>query len=540
MTLPSSPHHPPKKWYQSAVFYQVIVRTYQDGNGDGIGDFIGLTNRLDYIKSLGVDAIWINPFYPSPGRDDGYDVSDFCDVHPDFGTIEDFERFVKEAHLREIYVVIDLVLNHTSDQHEWFKRACKNPHTAEGQFYVWNKDDLKYPGVRVIFDNFETSNWQYNQQAEMYYWHRFFREQPDLNYESPDVHEAMLGVAKFWIDRGVDGFRLDSVCYLYEAEGTECAHLPETHQFLKKLRTYNDTFNRDIMLLAEVTLTSKELIDYLGDGDECHMVYDFQLMRYIYISIERQNIKGIVDSVLRDMQIPNNCQWMTLLRCHDDLSLSRISDEDRQFLFDRLAPQPNMRIKSTGVRRRLAPMCDGNIEKYKAFINLLLFLPGSPVIYYGDEIGMGENLELQDRYPVRTAMQWDDSLHGGFSKKKGLPVLNRSIEKGDFAYPKVNVSKQENDQHSLLNWFKRQVEFRKKFIEIFSDKMIHFIKTSDEGVLAFERQHPTTSQHIIMVQNLRDTKVSVQIPELIGVTSNQKDANFDLEPYENLWYIFEE
>ncbi|MGC9341568.1 MAG: maltose alpha-D-glucosyltransferase, partial [Bacteroidales bacterium] len=394
-----------KSWYKDAIIYQAHVRSFVDSNGDGIGDFKGLITKLDYLKSLGVTAIWLLPFYKSPLRDGGYDISDFTSIHEDYGTMADFKKFIQAAHNLDLKVITELVLNHTSSEHKWFERAKRaKPGSSYRNFYVWNDDTEKYKDARIIFQDFEISNWSYDPEAQSYYWHRFYSHQPDLNFDNPAVHKAIFKVLDFWFKLGIDGLRLDAVPYLYEREGTNCENLPETHEYLKKLRKYIDDNYEDKMLLAEANQWPDDASEYFGDGDECHMSFHFPLMPRLYMAQRMEDRFPIIDILDQTPEIPDNCQWAIFLRNHDELTLEMVSDEERDYMYKSFAKNPKQRI-NLGIRRRLAPLLE-NDRKSIELMNILLFsMPGTPIVYYGDEIGMGDNYYLGDRDGVRTPMQ---------------------------------------------------------------------------------------------------------------------------------------
>ena len=402
-------------WYKDAIFYEVYVRGFYDSSSDGNGDLRGLTEKLDYIRDLGVDCVWLMPIYPSPLKDDGYDIADFYGIHPTVGNVEDFQALTTAAHERGIRVIADLVLNHTSDQHPWFQAARKDPNSPYRDYYVWSDTDQKYQGVRIIFKDTEQSNWSWDPVARKYFWHRFYSHQPDLNYDSPAVQEEILKVAAFWLDRGIDGFRVDAVPYLFEREGTSCENLPETHLFLKKLRRFVDEHYPGTLLLAEANQWPEDLLPYFGSGDEFHMAFNFPLMPRMFMAIRREQSWPIIEIMDRLPGIPSGCQWATFLRNHDELTLEMVTDEERDYMNREYAKDPRMRI-NLGIRRRLAPLIDGDRAQGELLHSLLFTLPGSPVLYYGDEIGMGDNVYLGDRNGVRTPMQWNGDRNAGFSR----------------------------------------------------------------------------------------------------------------------------
>src|SRR5688572_862776 len=399
-------------WYQDAVFYQISARAFKDGNGDGHGDLHGLIEKLDYLQTLGVDCIWIMPIYPSPLKDDGYDIADYYAVDKAFGSLDDLKELIKAAHSRNIRIVMDLVLNHTSDQHAWFQSARADRNSRFRDYYVWSDTNEKYAGVKIVFADTEPSNWSWDEAAGQYFWHRFYASQPDLNYDNPAVQREMLNVMKFWLDMGVDGFRVDAVPYLFEREGTSCESLPETHAFLKEMRRFIDENYQDRILLCEANQWPAQLRDYFGDGDEFHMAFHFPLMPRVYLAIHQEKAEPIRLALEQTPPIPDNCQWCTFLRNHDELSLEMVTEEERRSMWHEYAPEPRMRFNQ-GIRRRLAPLLKNDRRRIELVNSLLFTLPGSPIIYYGDEIGMGEDLTLDDRNGVRTPMQWDNSRNAG-------------------------------------------------------------------------------------------------------------------------------
>ena len=478
------------EWFKRAVFYEVLVRAFKDSNGDGTGDLPGLTERLDYLKWLGVDCLWLPPFYASPLRDGGYDISDYRAVHPDFGTVEDFVTLLDEAHQRGIRVITDMVLNHTSDAHPWFQQSRTDPDGPYGDFYVWRDDDSGYPDARVIFVDTENSNWTYDPVRGQFYWHRFFTHQPDLNYENPAVREAMLDVLRFWLDLGIDGFRLDAVPYLFEEEGTNCENLPRTHEFLKRCRRMIDEEYHDRVLLAEANMWPDDVVDYFGEpaagGDECHMAFHFPLMPRIFMAVRRESRFPISETLAQTPKIPDGCQWGIFLRNHDELTLEMVTDEERDYMYAEYATDPRMKA-NIGIRRRLAPLLENDRNQQELFTALLLSLPGSPVLYYGDEIGMGDNIWLGDRDAVRTPMQWTPDRNAGFSAcdpgRIYLPVIMDPV----YGYQAINVEAQSNSGSSLLNWTRRMIEVRKQHYAFAEGEYID-LGGSNPSVLAYKRR----------------------------------------------------
>ena len=449
-------------WYKNAIIYEVHVRAFADSNADGIGDFRGLTQHLDYLHDLGVTAIWVLPFYPSPLKDDGYDIADYYSINPIYGTLNDFKTFLREAHHRGLRVITELVINHTSDQHPWFQRSRRaKPGSPWRDFYVWNDTPDKYKDARIIFRDFEPSNWSLDPVAQRYYWHRFYSHQPDLNFDHPEVHKEVQDVLDFWLDMGVDGVRLDAIPYLYEREGTSCENLPETHEFLKALRRHVDDNFPNRMLLAEANQWPEDAVSYFGaaSGDECHMAFHFPLMPRLFMAVRMEDRIPIVDIVEQTPAIPETSQWALFLRNHDELTLEMVTDEERDYMYRVYANDAKARI-NLGIRRRLAPLL-GNDRKKIELLNLLLFsLPGTPVLYYGDEIGMGENIFLGDRNGVRTPMQWSSDKNAGFSRATPQALYLPVILDPEYHYETVNVEAQQRNPHSLLWWIKRAIHLR--------------------------------------------------------------------------------
>ena len=407
-------------WFKHAVFYEIHVRGFFDGNADGMGDLRGVTDKLDYLEWLGIDCIWLLPMYPSPLGDGGYDIADFYDIHPDYGTVEDFRAFVDAAHQRQIRVIADLVMNHTSSDHPWFQEARSSPDSPKRDWYVWSDTDDGYPDARVIFVDTEPSNWTWDPLAGQYYWHRFFSHQPDLNYENPEVQDEMLRVLRFWLDLGIDGFRLDAVPYLYEDEGTNCENLPRTHDYLKRVREEVDASYPDRVLLAEANQWPEDVVEYFGEGDECHMAFQFPIMPRMFMSLRREDATPMYEILERTPSLPDNCQWGLFLRNHDELTLEMVTDDERDYMYAEYAKDPRMKL-NLGIRRRLAPLLDNGRDEIELMHAILFSLPGSPVLYYGDEIGMGDNVFLGDRDGVRTPMHWTGDRNGGFSTASICP-----------------------------------------------------------------------------------------------------------------------
>ncbi|HEV7867485.1 MAG TPA: maltose alpha-D-glucosyltransferase, partial [Chthoniobacteraceae bacterium] len=495
-------------WFKDAVIYQVHVKTFQDSDGDGLGDFRGLIDRLDYFTDLGVSALWLLPFYPSPLRDDGYDIADYFSVNPSYGTIDDFRQFLDAAHERGLRVVTEVVLNHTSDQNAWFQRARRAPvGSPERDFYVWSDDPKKYADARIIFKDFEPSNWTYDGVAKSYFWHRFFSHQPDLNFDNPRVHEACFEVLDFWLGMGVDGLRLDAIPYLYEREGTNCENLPETHAFLQKVRAHVDSKFEDKMLLAEANQWPEDAAAYFGGGAECHMNFHFPLMPRMFMAIQMEDRFPIIDILDQTPAIPENCQWAIFLRNHDELTLEMVTDEERDYMYRVYAHDPRARI-NLGIRRRLAPLMGNNRRKIELINSLLFSLPGTPIIYYGDEIGMGDNFYLGDRNGVRTPMQWSPDRNAGFSKANPQQLFLPTIIDPEYHFESVNVENQQRNLSSLFWWMRRLLNVRREY-RAFAHGTIEFLSAENAKVLAYVRKHG--DEVILIIANLSRF---VQVTEL--------------------------
>jgi len=502
-------------WFKDAVIYEVHIRSFCDSNGDGIGDFRGLLQKLPYLRDLGVTAVWVLPFYPSPLRDDGYDIADYRGIHPDYGTLRDFQDFLRGAHALGMRVITELVLNHTSDQHPWFQKARRaKPGSPWRDFYVWSDTPDKYADARIIFKDFETSNWSRDPIDKSYYWHSFYSHQPDLNYDNPRVHEAMLRVLDFWLGMGVDGLRLDAVPYLYEREGTNCENLPETYEFLKKLRSYVDAKYQDRMLLAEANQWPEDAASYFGGGSACHMAFHFPLMPRMFMALQMEDSFPISNILQQTPVIPLECQWALFLRNHDELTLEIVTDEERDYLYRIYARDPRARI-NLGIRRRLAPLM-GNDRRKIELMNVLLFcLPGTPIIYYGDEIGMGDNYYLGDRNGVRTPMQWSPDRNAGFSPTNPQKLYLPVIIDPEYHFEALNVENQAKNPSSLLWWMKRMIDLRKRF-KAFGWGSLEFIPLENPKVLAMIRKYE--EQTILVLINLSRTAQFLQInhPRFIG------------------------
>lgn len=534
-----------KPWYMNAFFYEVHIRAFCDSNNDGKGDIPGLISKLDYIKALGINCIWVLPMYPSPLKDDGYDIADYYGVHPDYGTIEDFKNLIKEAHQRSLRVIADLVLNHTSDQHPWFQKSRSDPNSKYRDYYVWSETDDKYNDARIIFLDTEASNWTYDEKAGMYFWHRFYSSQPDLNYDNPEVRKEMLKVMDFWLDMGIDGFRADAVPYLIEREGTNCENLPETHQVLKEFRAHLDENYEGKILLAEANQWPEDVRPYFGDGDEFHMGFHFPVMPRIYMALKKSDSAPIHWIMSRTPEIPENTQWCTFLRNHDELTLEMVTEEERQWMWAEYAPLPRMRL-NLGIRRRLAPLLDNDPRKILLANALLYSLPGAPIIYYGDEIGMGDNIWLPDRNGVRTPMQWDDSLNSGFSKADPEKLYAPVIDSGEYAYQTVNVARAKAEPESVMKKMQSLIAVRKSQ-PTFAMGSFQFLAQDQTQCLVLLRSHQ--HDHILCIHNLSNKKQILELDlseftgrKLFDLINNSDFENihevqmrFSINPYGFYW-----
>jgi len=494
-------------WYKDAIIYQVHVRAFYDSSGDGNGDFRGLAQRLDYLQDLGVNAIWLMPFFPSPLRDDGYDISDYRSVNPTYGTLDDFKAFLDAAHQRSIRVIIEMVLNHTSDQHPWFQESRSSRENPRRDWYVWSDTDTQYKGTRIIFLDTELSNWAWDPVSKQYYWHRFFSHQPDLNYDNPQVREEMWDVMRFWLNMGVDGFRLDAVPYLVEREGTNCENLPETHGVLKDLRARLDKEFPGRMLLAEANQWPADLLPYFGNGDEFHMAFHFPLMPRMFMGVKLEDRKPITEILKQTPVIPDTCQWCLFLRNHDELTLEMVTDMERDYMYDEYAKEKAQRL-NLGIRRRLAPLLDNDRRKIELMNGMLMSLPGTPIIYYGDEIGMGDNVNLGDRNGVRTPMQWSGGWNGGFSTADPEAIYAPLLLNPVYGFQATNVSSQRRFDHSLLSWMKLLIRVRKAS-PVLSRGTIEFLYPANHRVLAYLRK--LENETVLVVNNLSSKAQAVEL-----------------------------
>jgi maltose alpha-D-glucosyltransferase / alpha-amylase len=495
-------------WYKDAIVYQTHIKSFRDSNADGFGDFKGMMEKLSYIQTLGVTAIWLLPFYPSPLRDDGYDIAQYEAINPAYGTIEDFKAFLAEAHERGIRVITELVINHTSDQHPWFQRARQAPKgSPDRDFYVWTDDPKLYKEARIIFTDTERSNWTWDPVAEQFFWHRFFSHQPDLNFDNPRVLAAVIGVMRFWLRMGVDGLRLDAIPYLIERDGTNCENLPETHAVLKQLRAALDEEFPDRIFLAEANQWPPDVRPYFGDGDECHMAFHFPLMPRMFMALRKEDRTPIVEIMSQTPAIPQQCQWAIFLRNHDELTLEMVTDEERDYMYREYAFDSRMRI-NVGIRRRLAPLMDNGRRQIELMNALLMSMPGTPIVYYGDELGMGDNVYLGDRNGVRTPMQWSDDKNAGFSEADSAALFSPLIVDPPYGYHGINVEAQERTKTSLLRWMRRLIGVRKKY-RAFGRGTFEVLHPVNRAVLVFIRRHE--DEIILCVSNLSRYAQAVEL-----------------------------
>jgi maltose alpha-D-glucosyltransferase / alpha-amylase len=486
-------------WYKDAIIYELHVKAFFDSTDDGIGDFPGLIQKLDYLQDLGINCIWLLPFYQSPLKDDGYDISDYRTILPDYGTLKDFRRFVREAHKRDIRVLIELVINHTSDQHPWFQEARQSKKSKKRKFYIWTDDPIrKNKDARIIFLDSEASNWAWDPVSKQYYWHRFFSHQPDLNYDNPIVRRTMLNVLSAWLDTGVDGFRLDAVPYLFERDGTSCENLPETHDYLKDLRKRLDKKYDHKVLLAEANQWPEDVRPYFGEGDECQMAFHFPLMPRIFMALRKEDSTPIIEIMNKTPKIPENCQWAIFLRNHDELTLEMVTEDERNFMYNEFAKHPKAKL-NLGIRHRLAPLINKGRRQLELLHSVLFTMPGSPIIYYGDEMGMGDNVYLGDRNGVRTPMQWNGDRNAGFSKADTAQLYAPLVVDPVYGYQSVNVEAQQRTPTSLLNWMKKFIHIRKKY-KAFGRGTLEFVQTSNPKILCYFRKYE--DETLLILNNL--------------------------------------
>src|ERR1700704_125467 len=495
-------------WYKDAIVYELHVKAFQDSNNDGIGDFLGLAEKLDYIRDLGVNTVWLLPFYPSPMRDDGYDVADYHNVAPAYGTRHDFRHFVREAHRRDLRIITELIVNHTSDQHPWFQAARRAPKDSDKRnFYVWSDDPKRYAGTRIIFTDTEKSNWTWDDLAQQCYWHRFFSHQPDLNFDNPKVLKAIFKTMRFWLDMGVDGFRLDAIPYLVEREGTNNENLPETHAVIKQIRAQIDEHYGDRLLLAEANQWPEDVREYFGNGDECHMAYHFPLMPRMYSAIAQEDRYPITEIMAQTPEIPETCQWAIFLRNHDELTLEMVTSKERDYMYQTYAADPRARL-NLGIRRRLAPLLDNDTDKIKLMNSLLLSMPGSPIIYYGDELGMGDNVFIGARKGGRTPMQWSPDRNAGFSRADPQRLYLPPVMDAVYGYPSTNVEAQSRDPSSLLSWTRRMLSVRKTS-RAFGRGARRFLRPGNRKILVYLREFDDDT--ILCVANLSRSAQPVKL-----------------------------
>ncbi len=538
-----------KDWYKDAVIYQLYVRGFSDSTKDGNGDLRGLIERLDYLQDLGVNCIWLTPLFDSPLRDDGYDVSDFRSIHPSLGTVADFEALTETSHARGIRIIADLVINHTSDQHPWFREARRDPHSPYREYYVWSDRDDRYRDAGIIFSDTEHSNWTWDHVARQYYWHRFFSHQPDLNYDNPEVQREMLDVMCFWLDRGIDGFRVDAVPYLFEREGTPCENLPETHRFCREMRRLVDERYPGTMLLAEANQWPSDLVSYFGEGDEFHMAFNFPLMPRIFSAIRREESRPIVEIIESLPPIPPSCQWALFLRNHDELTLQMVTDAERDYLYTEYARDPRMRLNK-GIRRRLAPLVENDRRQILLLHSLLLTLPGSPILYYGDEIGMGDNIYLGDRNSVRTPMQWTGDRNAGFSAADPSQLYQPLIMDPVYHYQAINVEAQLRSPSSLLHVLRRMIHVRQMH-PLFGRGAMKFVECANPHVVSYIREFEGQTALIVNSLSKSAQPFSLRLSAYAGTVPVEmlgeqpfpeigKDPYFlSLGPYGFFWFLLE-
>jgi maltose alpha-D-glucosyltransferase / alpha-amylase len=536
-TATTSGHGPTAvPWYRDLVLYEVYVRGFCDSDGDGIGDLAGLTEKLPYIRDLGVSAIWLLPIYASPLRDDGYDIADYRAIHPDLGTLDDFRTLLERAHACDLRVLVDFVVNHTSDQHAWFQEARKGPDNPYHDYYVWSETPDRYRGVRRIFVDTEPSNWTLDSACGRYFWHRFYSHQPDLNYDNPRVPEEMLDIARFWLDLGVDGFRVDAVPYLFEREGTSCENLPETHEFLKRLRRLTDSYDPPRILLAEANQPTEELLPYFDQGDEFHMAFHFPLMPRLFLAIRQEVAAPLIDVLEKTAALPHDCQWVMFLRNHDELTLEMISDDDRGYMWEQYAADPGMRL-NLGIRRRLWPLLSGGRRQVELLHSLILSLPGCAVLYYGDEIEMGDDYRLGDRMGVRTPMQWSPDVNAGFSTADPSRLYAPVITEPEYHYAGHNVRSREHKPTSFLNWLRRMIKVHRAD-PVFRGRSMRVLRVENPRVLVFVRESDFGTALCIHNLSRFVQPVLVPVAEWVGRTPVEIIGGVPFPPITRDEYLF--
>ena len=523
-------------WYINAVFYEVPLRAFYDSDGDGHGDFAGLRQKLDYLQWLGVDCIWLLPFYPSPLKDDGYDISSFYGIHHTFGFLEEFRLTVYEIHRRGMKIIADLVVNHTSDQHPWFIESRRSKDSVTRDFYVWSDTDQKYTDTRIIFLDTEASNWAYDDRTGEYYWHRFYSSQPDLNYDNPAVRQEMLNIVKFWMDQGIDGFRVDAIPYLFEREDTNCENLPETHDYLKEIRRYVEMHRPNAVLMGEANQWPHDLRPYFGDNDEFHMCFHFPVMPRLYMALAKQDRTKLVEILADTPEIPDNCQWATFLRNHDELTLEMVTEEEREFMWNFYAADPRYRL-NLGIRRRLAPLMGNDRRRIELMYSMLFTLPGAPVLYYGDEIGMGDDVTLFDRNGVRTPMQWSEELNGGFSVAQPDRLYSPVISDPDYGYTSVNVEAMQADPDSMLYTVRNMIQAR-KWLPVLAKGELEWLDDLPKQALCFWRR--SQGQNVLALHNLSEKPFTYTLPEDIPfkdalASDAEVEAEITLPAYGYRW-----
>ncbi len=524
-------------WYRDAIFYELPVKSFYDSNGDGIGDINGVRLKLDYLHALGADCLWLLPFYNSPMKDDGYDISDYYSIQPEYGTLDDFRLLLAEAHSRGMKIIADLVMNHCSDQHSWFREAVSSRESPRRQWFVWSDDASRYSGARIIFTDTEISNWAWEPRTKQYYWHRFYSHQPDLNYDNPEVREEMKNVMRFWLRMGLDGFRCDAVPYLFEREGTTCENLPETHAYFKEVRRMMEKEFPGTILLAEANQWPSDAKAYFGDQDEFHMAFNFPLMPRIFVALAKEDAYPIVNIVKEIIPIPEKCDWAIFLRNHDELTLEMVTSEERDIMYSEYARHPKMRL-NIGIRRRLAPLLDNDRASLELVHALLLSLPGSPVLYYGDEIGMGDNIYLGDRNGVRTPMQWSYDRNAGFSSADTEQLFSPPITSPNYHYGNVNVDSENRLPTSMLNWVRKMLSVRKRYAQVMGRGSIKFLEHRNRHVLSYIRSYGEDRMLCIFNLSRKPTYLELSLPEFSGLRPVEAISGAQFPRIGDLPYFF--